>query len=432
MIVYNISHEINNTNTYEGRSGLLIKVCNAIMGSGKSSAAITYMNEHRDRKFIFITPFLEEAKRIRDECPDLNFVEPSSKVPKCKFTKIGHTESLISRGVNITTTHSAFKMYTKDMLDKIREFGYTLIIDENVDVLEEMEANPYDLQLAIDNGFIKEEEGEYRITDKEYKGVALKDGLLNIARTRNIIRVNEDDNTLYYWSLPADLISSFKDVFILTYMFECQSICYFLDMYKLMYEYIGVNKCEDGRYRFVDDISRMPEYVRDLASKIHILDNNRMNGIGKNKCDLSIGWFEKKSDCVIQLKNNISNCYKNIWDVPPSKRMWATFKSAEHKLKGKGYTKSFLVFNAKATNKYRDRTCLVYAVNVFMNVGVKLFYQRHDIKVNEDMYALSTMIQWIWRSAIRDGKDINIYIPSKRMRTLLVDWINTVSKEGVC
>ena len=67
-----------------------------------------------------------------------------------------------------------------------------------------------------------------------------------------------------------------------------------------------------------------------------------------------------------------------------------------------------------------------------MNVGVKLFYQRHNIKVNEDMYALSTMIQWIWRSAIRDGKDINIYIPSKRMRTLLVDWINTVSKEGVC
>ena len=215
------------------------------MGSGKSSAAITYMNEHKDRKFIFITPFLEESKRIKDGCPDLNFVEPSYRSPKHGFSKIEHTEYLISKGVNITTTHSAFKRYTKDMRSRIREFEYTLIIDENVDVLEEMEANPYDLQLAIDSGFIKEVDGEYQITDKEYKGVALKDGLLSIARTRNLVRVNEDGTTIYYWSLPADLISSFKDVFILTYMFECQSICYFLDMYKLVYKYIGVRQCDD-------------------------------------------------------------------------------------------------------------------------------------------------------------------------------------------
>ena len=72
----------------------------------------------------------------------------------------------------------------------------------------------------------------------------------------------------------------------------------------------------------------------------------------------------------------------------------------------------------------------MYAVNIFMNVNDKLFYKRYGIEVNEDGYALSTMLQWIWRSAIRDGKEINIYIPSKRMRTLLTDWINSVSKEG--
>lgn len=42
----------------------MIKVCDAIMGSGKSSAAITYMNEHPDDKFIYITPYLNEVKRI--------------------------------------------------------------------------------------------------------------------------------------------------------------------------------------------------------------------------------------------------------------------------------------------------------------------------------------------------------------------------------
>ena len=155
-----------------------------------------------------------------------------------------------------------------------------------------------------------------------------------------------------------------------------------------------------------------------------------MNSIGEGKHDLSIHWFSKNDKDVEQLRKNIYNCFTNIWDVPPAERMWSTFKCAQHKLKGKGYTKAFLVFNSKATNNYKSRTCLAYAVNIFMNVNDKLFYKKYGIDVNEDGYALSTMIQWIWRSAIREGKEINIYIPSKRMRTLLIDWINSVSREG--
>lgn len=42
----------------------------------------------------------------------------------------------------------------------------------------------------------------------------------------------------------------------------------------------------------------------------------------------------------------------------------------------------------------------------------------------EDDYALSEMIQWVWRSAIRDGKEIWVYIPSRRMRELFQNWLN--------
>ena len=98
---------------------------------------------------------------------------------------------------------------------------------------------------------------------------------------------------------------------------------------------------------------------------------------------------------------------------------------------GKGYTKAFVTFNAKATNQFKDRDCLVYVANLFMNVNEKKFYKMHGIEVNEDVYALSIMIQWIWRSAIRDGGTVNLYIPSKRMRTLLIDWMEDISKGGV-
>ena len=55
---------------------------------------------------------------------------------------------------------------------------------------------------------------------------------------------------------------------------------------------------------------------------------------------------------------------------------------------------------------------------------VKTFIESRGVKVNQDQYALSALVQWIFRSAIRDGKPITLYIPSERMRGLLVDWLN--------
>ena len=34
-----------------------IQICDSIMGSGKTSAAIRMMNEESDRRFIFVTPY---------------------------------------------------------------------------------------------------------------------------------------------------------------------------------------------------------------------------------------------------------------------------------------------------------------------------------------------------------------------------------------
>ena len=114
---------------------------------------------------------------------------------------------------------------------------------------------------------------------------------------------------------------------------------------------------------------------------------------------------------------------------PSGQKMWSTYKEAKHQLQGKGYTNGFIPFNKKATNEFKDRNAAAYCVNLFMNVGQKLFYQSNGVDVNEDDYALSIMVQWIWRSAIRDGEEIWLYIPSKRMRNLLTNWIEEVSHQ---
>jgi len=337
---------------------------------------------------------------------------------------------LIREGKNIATTHQAFKNYSHEMLEQISEFGYMLFIDENVDMLESFDCHPDDIASALELGLIELNNGVYSISDREYRGNYFRP-LMSVMQTKGLMRVDDDGSTLFFWVLPPDLITSFHEVVVLTYLFDGQSLHHMFGANNIQYERIGVEKCCDGKYRFCDKSGTMPEYVSRLSEKIRLLDNYKMNSIGDRTTALSMNWYSADKSDVSQLRKNVANYFTNIWrDVPASRRMCGTYKGSEAKLKGLGYTKSFVQFNARATNEYRGRDILVYAVNLYMNVSDKLFYKSRGVEPNDDMYALSTMVQWIWRSAIRDGNDINLYIPSRRMRTLLTGWIDIVSKGG--
>ena len=399
------------------------------MGTGKSSAAIRYMNEHPEKKYIYITPYLTETQRIKRECTKLHFVEPSDKLKEFGFKKSIHTMALIEEGKNISTTHQAFKGYTSKNLEEIKKQGYTLIIDENVEILEVFGCHPTDLQMAVDAGYVKEDNGIYTLAKDGYDGTALRE-MMFLLKSRELVKIEDKDCSLFFWALPPSLITSFEDVFILTYLFKGQSIKYFLEIYNIPYTLIGIERTKDGGYRFGDYPGYIPEYVSHLKDKIHILNNEKLNSIGDEYYALSKSWYDK-SEHIPELKRNINNYYRNIWgDVPADKRMWGTYKGEMSKIKGKGYTKAFVTFNTKATNQYKSRDCLVYVANVFMNVNEKRFYSKHGIEVDEDIYALSIMVQWIWRSAIREGGDVNLYIPSRRMRELLIDWINSFERRS--
>lgn len=419
----------------------MIRVCDAIMGAGKSSAAITYMNEHPNEKFIYITPFLDEAARIKKSCPALHFVEPSNKMDEHKHSKVKHTASLIEQGRNIATTHQSFKRYTDEMLENIHTMGYTLLIDENMDTLEEYSVHPADVDMLIECGYLSVNGEACHTTDKRYTGIAFRE-LFDNLEARNLLVIKDDDDDdgkpkikkIYCWALQPELLRAFKDVIIMTYLFEGQGLYQMLEMNHMEYEHIGVAVFGSGKnkqYRFDADSKYVPAYVKGIRNKIHILDNPKLNAIGAKKTALSMAWFGKGDSDVKQLKNNIYNCMNNIWrKCPSAEKLWGTYSDMEDKLKGEGYSKQFLTFNSRATNEYSNRTKLVYAVNLFSNVAKKKFFEKHGVKMDDDMYALSTMVQWIWRSAIRDGKEIEIYLPSRRMRELLINWMDKISKEA--
>lgn len=428
----------------------MIKVCDAIMGSGKSSAAITYMNEHPDRKFIYVTPYCDEAKRIKLGCPDLHFVEPSDRVPSGKFTKTGHTLQLLQQGRNVATTHQAMKFYTEEIIQIAREKHYTLIIDEDVQTLENVKFHPGDLKLLVDAGYLSFDGMRYTVIRDEYDGTALA-GIFRLMKSRELTigptGVDDADDgedvpycddtdcvvevegarKLVYWALPPAMIAAFDEVIVLTYMFDSSDIHHMFKMNDIPYEHIYVEHMADGQFRFADRLSYMPKIAGELANYIHIVDHHKLNKIGDDRYALSCAWYGKNPDSVDFVRRHLYNFFNNLFPgVSSNDRMWSVYKRIAPKVKGGGYMKRWIPINMRATNDYRNCTVLAYPVNIFLNVGVKLYYRQFGIELSDDRYALSTMIQWIWRSAIRDGKEINLYLPSSRMRNLLTDWMESV------
>lgn len=400
------------------------------MGSGKTSAAIRYMNERPEQKFMFITPYLKEAERVKDACQALDFVEPSKTIPAYGFKKINHAAELVKQGRNIVATHQLFKLCTDEMLEDIQRHGYTLFIDENISVTGEISMKNRDIELMVEAGVLSCENDVLSLSDNEYKDGSF-DEIVNALRYQSGYRVGsltEKSSSVVYFMMPRDMLTSFADVFVLTYLFESQDIHHLIKSNNLPYQNIGVGVDSYG-YKFCESGEYMPEYCKDLSDKIYICENARMNKIGESRGALSISWYDKYPDKVKQIKRHLSNYFNNGNKAFYFRRMWGTYSKYENALRGGGYSKSFVVFNERATNEYGDRTALAYPVNLFVNGNYKKFYSRLGIEVSDNAYALSVMVQWIWRSAIRNGESIQIYLPSKRMRMILNDWMSDVEKQ---
>ena len=227
----------------------MVRVCDTIMGSGKSQSAITYMNDHPEKRFIYITPLLTECTRIREACPALDFVEPSNKLAQYKWHKVDHTRALIEEGRNIATSHAAFKHYHHDMVDLIKRQHYTLIVDEEVEVFkEESKRCNGNIQILADGGYIVRDGNTYKYTGKECQQNALTDFMQTIV-CNNLYQASDlDIGPMFFWMIPHEIFMAFDDVFVLTYLFQYSEMRYFFDLYSIPYTTIGVSKYGD-QYR---------------------------------------------------------------------------------------------------------------------------------------------------------------------------------------
>ncbi len=398
---------------------MAIHVVDSIMGSGKSTWIREYMNTHPERRWWYIGVYLNEASVPVTGCPGLHFQEPSDE----SRTKSDDLVSLIKKGVNIASTHQLFLriIQTPEFLEMLQAQEYTLVIDEVLDVIEDLSKSNDDIQgqLALNKISISSEDNQLTFLQK----VDSRNSLADVVPRMKTANVYYNGVTLLSVFKP-EIFKMFRDVYVLTYLFSGSRMRMYFDFYGFQYNTFYVSNGELSS----EKRNNLPE-KRKISGLINLYQGPlyEIEITGWERTRFSQSWYNDRryNKYQEQLFKNTYNYLHNSLHATGKNTMYTVFKNVYKKNPSllPGYKKAFVECTAKATNNFRDRNNLAYLVNMFQDPEIRRFLSPGGIEVNEEAFARCFMLQWIWRSAIRDGKPINLFLPSSRMRGILKEWM---------
>ncbi len=214
------------------------------------------------------------------------------------------------------------------------------------------------------------------------------------------------------WAFPPEIFKMFKSVTVLTYLFEGSLLAAYFRYYKIPFKLYKAS-LKDEQIKKVE-----------IQGLLNIYDGSA-NNIGKNATSFNVNWLRNKTPAQLKkIINSTANLLSRNFKTTSNNTGFTTFKAFKNKLNGRGYTRGFIPVNERATNKYSHKESMIYLANRYLNPNIIDFFRGGNVIVDQDQWSLAELLQWIWRGQIRNNKPMNLYIPSKRMRTLLKEWLD--------
>ncbi|MGL6099148.1 MAG: hypothetical protein ACRC0G_05960 [Fusobacteriaceae bacterium] len=428
----------------------MIKVIDSIMGSGKSTAMLEYVKNNKNEKYLWITPFLSEVERVMNY-EGIGFQRPIGSVTeeRERATELGleldvvrgvgipkknQILHLMRSGSNVVSTHESFSRM--GVLDIASE--YTLVLDEVMSFV-----SCYNIKMQTVNVF--EREGYITIDPYTGKITPTEKGLKSWSNSeRNIADfIRYSDMGLLYKSkrkviiteYPIELLTKFKKVYILTYLFEGSYLKAFMDMHGATYEKMIVKgdlSLVDWNERvYFDQIKKIASLINIHGENTSIRKKNYNEEVKKAIGTLSSSSAQKmnKSECI--KLNNIIKGYARSISATSDGFIYTVYKEVYNKagVSIKGYSNSFLPYNLKATNEYRHTSSVAYCVARRLNPVLKSHMESraddmgNKVLFNEKLLALGDLLQFVFRSCIRDENPIELFVPDKMTRVILLEWL---------
>lgn len=232
---------------------------------------------------------------------------------------------------------------------------------------------------------------------------------------------------------PVAMMEAFEQVFWLTFLREGTLLYYY---FKFAEKLTTINTKE--LYVKYDCFTLTPcDYnIDQYKSKITIV-NNKLNDFGDNNYSAyTRKWYSTLPDEGFDnISKNIRSFYRSGFNHILNVKSVAWTSPAEHtsSIGVPGYLKGYIEELAPETNTPLSKTALAYISNTLMNPHLKRFLNCYDIKVDTDKYAFCVFLRWLFYTGLSatktTGANTTVYVPSVRMRDMLIKWANLKSEE---
>ena len=439
-----------------------MKIVDAPCGAGKSSFAFQEINTHPEQRYIYCTPYLDEIKRVKQRTGSRRFSSPepfyydAKKEGYTGSSKLKSFNQLLREKKDVAVTHSTFLNADEETTRLIEEGNYILLLDEAPDVVQlynatsTVERDPTlhvtkeDLPHLLSGDYLKEDPQSTKLLwgSKHWARFSelerqCRQGKIYCARKNELLCV-----------FPPEVFEAFSEVYLFLYVFKGTFFHSYLEKFDIAYSLHSIEQDDTGSYRLTDfNQEKDLQYRRQMKDLIRIVGaGNRYPGK-----TLSKSWFRRASDeQLAMLRGSLGNFFRKIAAAKARDAMWSCFVDYKACIKHDGYvysrrltreekllpkeqqiqirqdTECFVASNARATNKYADRWALAYCLNFYPNLDIESFFTdgKDSVEFSRDLFAVQILVQWVFRSRIRKGEPIVLYLPSARMERLFRAWLD--------
>jgi hypothetical protein len=405
-------------------------------GSGKTTNMIEGFKE--DRKYLVILPLLTEVDRVISQSKEVVFVQPHAN-DNDQGTKSSSLQGQLLLGQNIATTHSMYERLVRPIRDGLLD-DYDIIIDEVPEVVKMVTSKSKRSiqEFYVDAGYMDVDAatGLVRPTTKWWQNRdevsdTLSPKILNFAETGCLYL---QDGKMFIWALPRSILTAGRSVTVMTYKSEGSMLLAYLRKLGLPYEVSNDNQLEEdfrakaAKLITIEDIPALsktnfshtgqekgmssPSYAAKVAQSLKNLKERKLVGVDINNILLT-----SKKDAWIKAAND-NKLHDEDEDDTQTKNLKPGVFAKGSRMKDVNW----IANTTRGTNDYMHCSHLIYLYDQNINPVLARWLgdSSQDFK---DAYALSELIQWVWRSRIRKGEPITLYLPSPRMRRLFEEWL---------
>lgn len=410
-------------------------------GTGKTSEMLASLQSNR--KYLLVSPSLSEIERFVTDAPDgVEIVAPKEG----KGPKLMQLEKLLTEGKSVAITHKLFFMTLRlaHLMTK-----YEIIVDEapnpvtcvntiNADAFHEAVVGggyaticPDTLQVQPTAKWIK---WQRDMVDSDGEPTYANGLHSDIYKPAIQGQLHVGETGIFAVATPNQVLLSGRSLTVMTYLSEGTYIHAYLKMLSKSQPKAAFTVIQETPSEWLEQVRELVT-VEDLALPKHLkLSFSKQTRRSKDATCKAIGgalknllyrrWKRvKRTDILI-------TCARDKWFDDRKGRYpgeWAKYS----RLFGRDYGKDgvqWLPNKTRGTNDYKHASHAIYLYSMSPNPMVQNFLGVTGQRF-ADEYALAEMVQWIWRTRVRDGLPITVAIPDDRMQSIFKSWLDGADKD---